>query len=256
MSLYKIKPLHLGDITRPKSNMIYGYEGAEVLDFPLIAFYLEGEHKILVDTGGSDPDSAQGKKAAPYKRSQRQALDTALKEIGVEPDDIDTVILTHLHWDHAANNHFFSNATLMCQKIEYESLLDPAVAKKGYDMDNVLNFRYELVDGDKQIYDGVSVMLTPGHTPGMQCVVVDTSVGKVLLTGDLVTLQESLAYDPPRANALLYDDAAAGEMQESLNKILPFARNILPGHDPGVFTSISSLICVVDNERGGHNYGD
>ena len=235
MSLYKIKPLHLGDITRPKSNMIYGYKGTEVLDFPLIAYYLEGEHKILVDTGGSDLESAQGKRAAPYKRPPEQELDAALKGIGVDPGDIDTVILTHLHWDHAANNHYFPNATLMCQKIEYESLLDPNVTKKGYDMENILKFSYELIDGDQQIFDGISVVLTPGHTPGMQSIVVDTDIGKVILTGDLVTLRESLRYDPPRFNALLYDDSALESMYESLNKIIPISRNILPGHDAEVF---------------------
>jgi glyoxylase-like metal-dependent hydrolase (beta-lactamase superfamily II) len=236
MSHYKITPLHLGDITRPKSNMIYGYEGAEVQDFPLIAYYLEGEHKILVDTGGSPPESAQGKRAAPYKRMPEQELDRALGAIGVDPGDIDTVILTHLHWDHAANNHFFPEAALLCQKIEYESLLDPNVTKKGYDLENVLKFSYGLIDGDRQIFDGISVVLTPGHTLGMQCVVVDTDLGKVILTGDLVTLRESLSYDPPRFNALLYDDSALDAMKESLKKILPISRTILPGHDPNVFT--------------------
>lgn len=244
MSTYKITPLHLGDITRPKSNMIYGYTGTEVLDFPLIAYYLEGEHKILVDTGGSPPDSAQGKRAAPYKRTPEQALDAALLKIGVDPGDIDTVILTHLHWDHAENNHLFPNAALMCQKIEYESLLDPDMTKKGYEMNNVLKFGYTLIDGDQQIYDGISVVLTPGHTLGMQCVVVDTEIGKVVLTGDLVTLRESLSYDPPRFNALLYDDSALDMMKESLKKILPISGNILPGHDPGVFTPLSSLDCT------------
>ncbi len=236
MSIYKITPLHLGDITRPKSNMIQDYEGAEVLDFPLIAYYLEGEHKILVDTGGSHPESEQGKKAAPYKRPPEQELDAALKAVGVDPADIDTVILTHLHWDHAANNHLLPNAKLMCQKIEYESLFDPYTPKKGYDTDSVLKFTYELLDGDQKVFDGVSVMLTPGHTLGMQSVIVDTEIGKVVLTGDMVTLRESLSYDPPRANALLYDDSAIGIMRESLKKILPISRNILPGHDPSVFS--------------------
>jgi N-acyl homoserine lactone hydrolase len=236
MSTYKITPLHLGDITRPKSNMIYGYEGKEVYDFPLIAYYLDGEHKILVDTGGSHPDSAQGRRAAPYKRTPEQELDAALKKIGVDPGEIDTVILTHLHWDHAENNHLFPNAALYCQKIEYESLLDPDITKKGYAMDNVLKFQYKLLDGDQQVFDGISVVLTPGHTPGMQCVLVDTELGKVLLTGDLVTLRESLKYDPPRFNALLYDDSALPAAAASLRKILPLTDKILPGHDPDVFS--------------------
>ncbi|NLO98338.1 MAG: N-acyl homoserine lactonase family protein [Peptococcaceae bacterium] len=236
MSLYKITPLHLGDITRPKSNMIYGYQGTEVQDFPLIAYYLEGEHKILVDTGGSHPESAQGKKAAPYKRSPEQELDAALLSIGVKPEDIEYVIFTHLHWDHAANNHFFPKAKLLCQRKEWESLHDPKYSSKGYELDNVLQYKYELLDGDQEVVKGVSVILTPGHTLGMQSVVVDTEIGKVICTGDLVTLRQSLTYDPPRFNALLYDDSAREEMQQSLNKVLAISRYILPGHDPEVFT--------------------
>ena len=234
MSLYNITPLHLGDITRPKSNMIYGYEGKEVLDFPLITYYLEGEHRILVDTGGSAPDSAAGRNAMPYKRSPEQEIDRALESIGRSTQDIEYVILTHLHWDHAANCHFFPKAAKFCQMIEYDSLENSENAKKGYDLDYVKKFEYELVDGDEEIFSGISVLLAPGHTPGMQCVVVDTDAGKVVLSGDLITLRESLGYDPPRFNALLYSDSAFDTAQKSFEKILSTSRLILPGHDPGV----------------------
>ena len=235
MSIYKITPLHLGDITRPKSNMIYGYEGKEILDFPIIAYYLEGEHRILVDTGGSALESAAGKKAMPYKRSPEQEIDRALDAIGVSTRDIEYVILTHLHWDHAANNHFFPQATFFCQMIELDGLDNSENAKKGYDIDYIRSFNYELIDGDEEIFDGVSVVLAPGHTPGMQCVVVNTDYGKVVLSGDLITLRESLTYDPPRFNALLYSDDAFGQAQESFDKLLSLSGLFLPGHDPGVF---------------------
>ena len=238
MSLYKIKPLHLGDITRPKANMIYGYKGTEVQDFPLIAYYLEGNYKILVDTGGSHPESAQGKLVKPYRRSPEQELEAALKRIGVDPEEIDYVILTHFHWDHAGNNHLFPQATLLCQKSEYESLFDPLFAEdKGYDRESILKCSYELLDGDRQLAPGISVVLTPGHTPGMQSVVVDTEIGKVVCTGDLITLRESLDYDPPSFNGRLYDAAAVDLAQKSVDKILAISRHILPGHDPAVFTA-------------------
>ena len=241
MSVYTITPLHLGDITRPKSNMIYGYEGKEVQDFPLIAYYLEGEHKILVDTGGSAPESAQGMKAAPYKRSPEQELDAALRNIGISTDEIEYVVFTHLHWDHAGNNHLFPDAKFICQKIEYESLSNPDFEKMGYDLDYVLGFDYELVDGDNELFKGISVILTPGHTRGMQSVAVDTGIGKAILTGDLVTLRESLKYDPPRFNALLYNESAADITQTSLDKALAVSALVFPGHDAGVFDAGMSL---------------
>ena len=238
---YSITPLHLGDITRPKSNMIYGYDGAEIQDFPLIAYYLEGEHKILVDTGGSAPDSPAGKRAAPFKRSQEQELDAALRNIGVSAEEIEHVIFTHLHWDHAGNTHLFSRAKRYCQKIEYEGLIDPVIEKMGYDVDYVLGFEYELIDGDKNLFEGVSVITAPGHTRGMQCVAVDTNIGIVVLTGDLITLRESLKYTPPRFNALLYNDTAVDAAQNSLDKVLAISDLVLPGHDNSVFSTNMGL---------------
>ena len=58
---YKITPLCLGHIQRPKTNMIYQCGDSAIQDFPLIAFYLENdEHKIMVDTGGTAPDGKNG----------------------------------------------------------------------------------------------------------------------------------------------------------------------------------------------------
>ena len=60
MDGYTITPLRLGTITRKKSNMVYGADNTP-LDFPLIAFLLEGfGRKLLVDTGGSPPLRARG----------------------------------------------------------------------------------------------------------------------------------------------------------------------------------------------------
>ena len=243
---YKITPLHLGDITRPKSNMIYGYNGKEIMDFPIIAYYIEGKYKILVDTGGASPESEQGKKAAPYKRTPEQELDAALRNIGVSTGDVEYVVLTHLHWDHAGNNHLFPDAKFLCQKIEYDSFTNPGFDKLGYgyDTDYLLRFNYELIDGDKELFDGISAILTPGHTLGMQSVVIDTKIGKVVLSGDLVTLRESLSYDQPRFNAMLYNDSAAEIAQTSLDKVLAVSKHVLPGHDPNVFSPNMGLFDI------------
>lgn len=215
--------------------MIHGYKGTEVLPFPLIAYYLEGEHKILVDTGGCSPEAERGKKAAPYTRTTEQELDKALEAIGVKPEDIEYVIFTHIHWDHAGNNELFPNAKFLCQRKEFESVTNPDSPKIGYDLPEILKYKYELIDGDQQIFDGISAILTPGHTEGMQCLVVDTEEGKVVLTGDLITLQESFRYDPPVCNGLFADENCLAQMYEGVNKVAAITKKILPGHDPNVF---------------------
>ena len=120
MSDYTIQPLRLGTIKRKKENMSYKCGVTDIIDFPLISYYLEGNnHKIIVDTGGAPPD---GVRWQPYFRTENESLDSALKAIGVSPEEIDIVILTHLHWDHASNNHLFPNAHFIVQQKEfYES---------------------------------------------------------------------------------------------------------------------------------------
>jgi glyoxylase-like metal-dependent hydrolase (beta-lactamase superfamily II) len=235
MGNYKIIPLHLGTINRPKSNMILGNPPSDERgDFPLLAYYLEGERKILVDTGGNPPDDPYGLKAQPYTRTREQELPNALRAAGVTPEDIEIVILTHLHWDHAANNHLLPNARFYCQRAEYDFIMNPvSEASMGYEFERVRKTSYKLVDGDARLFDSVSVLLTPGHTKGGQCVVVDTDDGKVVLTGDLITLRESYRMDPPRPNGLCIDEDA---MLAGLKKVKAVSEHIMPGHDPEVLS--------------------
>ena len=231
MDTYYICPLRLGTIKRKKGNMSYASDITDILDFPLIAYYLEsGRHKILVDTGGTPPD---GKRWQPYSRLEEEATDKALSAIGVDPEDIDIVILTHLHWDHASNNHLFPKARFIVQKKEYNYLtvFEPSV-KNGFDTELVMRTEYELVDGDCEIVEGISVVLTPGHSTGMQCVVVNTAAGKYVIGADLITLFENWEAVPHIPNGVFYD---LDLMIDSMKKIDLIHGTVLPGHDERVF---------------------
>jgi len=231
MDNYTIRPLRLGTIRRKKENMSYKCGVTEIFDFPLISYYLEGaSHKIVVDTGGTPPD---GVKWQPYFRTENEYLDKALQVLGVLPEDIDIVILTHLHWDHASNNDLFPKARFIVQKKEYDYLIAPEpVVKEGYDLDLVLKTEYELIDGDNTVISGISVVLAPGHSIGMQCVVVETRAGKYILGGDLITLFENWEAEPHIPNGVFYD---LNTILESLEKINRIDGIVLPGHDQEVF---------------------
>ena len=232
MNNYIIRPLRLGTISRKKENMSYRCGVTDIIDFPLISYYLEGAgHKIIVDTGGSPPD---GIKWQPYSRNENELLDKALLDIGASPEQIDIVILTHLHWDHASNNHMFPNARFIVQKKEHDYITasEPEI-KAGYELDLVLQTKYELVDGDTTITPGIRVVLAPGHSAGMQCVVVETRAGKYILGGDLITLFENWEAEPHIPNGVYYDLRI---MLESLEKIDRINGIVLPGHDREVFS--------------------
>lgn len=232
MSHYTIQPLRVGTVRRKKKNRLNPDADEQLKESPLISYYLEGNgHKIIIDTGGPLPD---GMKWQPYSRSENEHLDKALLNIGVSPEDIDMVILTHLHWDHASSNHLFPNARFIAQKQEYDYLAAPE-PKLGYERDLVLQTKYELVDGDCDIAEGISVVLTPGHTRGMQCVVVETNGGKYIILGDLVLSFEDWEAIPPVPNPINYDQDI---ITESIDKIKKMGGNVLVGHDDKVFAQI------------------
>ncbi len=224
---YRITPLRLGTIIRKKSNMIYQCGSDIQEEFPLIAFLLMGDGRnILVDTGGSEPDQ---KKWMPYKRSADQNLDRQLKAHGVQPEEIDTVIFTHLHWDHAGNNQLMPNARFYVQRKEYEPVFREDLP--GFERDLVLKTRYELLDGDTEgICPGISVLLTPGHSPGSQTILAETEHGIVALAGDLIPTYENIERKLP--NGGNYDVQV---ITESMYRILDLGYPILPGHEEGLF---------------------
>jgi N-acyl homoserine lactone hydrolase len=226
MNNYTIKPLCLGHILRPKNNMIYQSEDNSKIQFPLIAYYAEwGNHKILIDTGGAAPD---GKRWMPYTRTVGESMEAQLKKIRVRPEEIDAVILTHLHWDHAGNNQLFPNAKFYVQSKEAADLHKP-----GVDTALVEKTPYTLIYGDTDLFPGVRLVLAPGHSPGMQCVLIQTAQGEVMLTGDLLPLYEN--WESKMPNGVLYD---LDVINSSILKVSRLCSRILPGHDSKVFEPI------------------
>ena len=234
METYVIKPLRLGTIIRNKKAMSYNSSEDSVQPFPLISYYLESNnYKIIVDTGGDEPN---GVKWMPYSRTKDESIETALAKIGVNCQDIDMVILTHLHWDHCCNNQLFTNARFILQKKEYDFLFTPELQKeKGYVKDLVLQTKYDLVDGDKKIVDGISVVLAPGHSPGMQCVLVNTKAGLYILGGDLITLLENWEADPHTPDGVYYDFETMLKSMDKIEALCVGGAKVLPGHDERVF---------------------
>jgi len=231
MTNYKIFPLRLGTITRDNSNMMYMKDNGRKIDIPLISWLLtDGKINILVDTGGTAPD---GKRYLPYIRNSDEALENQLGLLDINPDDISIVILTHLHWDHSGNNLLFPNAKFFVQKKELQYAVCPlAIHKSAYDYDLIFKTKYTAIKGDCDILDGISVITTPGHSPGSQSIIVNTNEGNYVIVGDLIGLFECYESDPMIVNGL---HTNLFEYYDSLDRIKALGAKILPGHDPKVF---------------------
>src|SRR3954471_19885720 len=106
----------------------------------------------------------------PYdKVTEEEYLDSRLQQLGVGLDQIDYVILSHLHFDHAGNVRMFenTNAKLVCSDKElefaysFDTLFNGAHLKTDYE-----GLDFETVSGDTDFLPGIRLIQTPGHTPG------------------------------------------------------------------------------------------
>jgi N-acyl homoserine lactone hydrolase len=139
--------------------------------WPVFGWAVEGPAgTILVDTGMIDSTPAIDEQWRPVLRPW--------PELG----EVTAVINTHLHFDHCGGNRRFAGTPTYVQRAELEAAVEP-----GYLVEWV-HFpgeSYAEVDGDAQLFDGVSVLFTPGHSAGHQAVVVETGDGLVVLGGDV-----------------------------------------------------------------------
>ena len=132
----------------------------------------------LVDTGvGGPPDVIRDWEVVNVAAAE------ALGGLGLVPGDIDLVINTHLHFDHCGQNAVFKHAPFYVQRAELDRARREDPTLSGWF--DFMDARFELLDGDTEILPGLSVIATPGHTAGHQCVVVETGDGPPdLLIGD------------------------------------------------------------------------
>ncbi len=210
----------------------------------------ETPRPIVIDTGMKGGWSPSGKEYEGVEHPE-----TVLAKVGLAPADIETVILTHLHFDHAGNLDRYPNATFLVQRAEYDGWQkvfdlpgDLGSDTKGWPMSSINPNDFELLDalisdGRVQFLDG-NAEVAPGihchlagdtHTFGSQWVEVRTSDGPYVIAGDCVYWYVNVERMWPPAyvqgNCWNLIDAyrdIRGVLDDRVDRIVP-------GHDPEVF---------------------
>jgi N-acyl homoserine lactone hydrolase len=168
----EIVRLHLARINSSNPMPVHGF----VIKHPRAG-------AILVDTGVGWPTEL----VKEWKVVNRHAAD-ALAEHDLSPADVRIVINTHLHFDHCGQNAVFKHAPFYVQRSELErARLAKSAPSEWFDFAGA---RFELLDGDAEVAEGVRVMATPGHTVGHQSVLVDTPDGGAVMIGDAAYTSE------------------------------------------------------------------
>jgi glyoxylase-like metal-dependent hydrolase (beta-lactamase superfamily II) len=263
---WRAKTLNCGIHVNAKGALTAGFDMELRMKLPYLAFLLQdGKRNILIDNGMNERFLIDGKAwgGCPADAGSKDLLAALAKE-GVKPDDIDLIIYTHLHNDHAGNCDFFPNTKSIAQKDEWYNLTNTVFAEKvrrDYDLEVIpflqANRNFFRIEGDLELMEGLKVIKTPGHTRGSQSVVANTTNGIRVFVGDQFHLPCSCfprmkeMYDcdgavhkitpPPEdwptiPSSLVYNYYAYYESAEKIKSVIPALEPeyVVCGHDPAL----------------------
>ena len=153
----------------------------------------DGKHNVLIDSGMAEIALITKRLKVEGWGGGHAKLTELLAGEGLTPGDIDHVVLTHGHFDHAENLDLFPDACIVIQRDELSHAADPVPSQRIFywqsTIGNLVGRRrpgqIRTLDGDTELFDGFRVLKVPSHTPGMQVPLIQTDKGIVAIASDL-----------------------------------------------------------------------
>ncbi len=237
---YRIYPLRNGTCKIAGNDAFEGGDRAETYGYTLYLWLiLGGDKPMLVDAGLNDVAEMNKGAAAvlrePITQKPDETVAAQLARFGLKPADIGHVFITHLHFDHVDGLDAFTNAKIYIGKREWE-LATANDCRGSWGHGRIMfmlrdkpewNRRLVLVE-DQEILPGIESLFVGGHTLGAMAYRVNTAHGRVVLTGDTVSLLANIEKDIPVGVRMDLEQCRIG-----MKKIREKADIILPSHDPG-----------------------
>lgn len=194
-----------------------------------------GDRHILVDTGYDMAEAER--RGRPILRDPARAIEA----LGPTAEQIDTVIVTHLHYDHAGGLDRYPNAVFHLQAAEmayatgpcmcHDTLRMPFTAAHVCEMvRHVYSGRVVFHDGSAEVAPGVRVHCVGGHSRGLQVVEVATAHGPLCLASDATHYYENFLRGKPFP--IVADVQAMLDGFATLHRLGGSANRVIPGHDP------------------------
>ncbi len=234
--IYAIKYAEADRESRECFLMPDSHDGPMPMDY--FVWLIRGAgHIILLDTGFN------AARAKARKRKLLRCPTKGLRVLGVSPELVDTVILSHLHYDHAGNLDLFTKAEFIIQDAEmnfatgrYMRYKAARQAFESKDVAQLLHANYSgrvrFFDGDATLYPGVDLHLVGGHSRGLQAVSVNTKRGLVVLATDAAHYYANITRGNPFP--IVADVPQNCESHERLFRLAGGMHHLIPGHDPKV----------------------
>ncbi|MEJ7811398.1 MAG: N-acyl homoserine lactonase family protein [Gemmatimonadaceae bacterium] len=220
-------------------SLVAGADSARRMDVALAVWLLRGGGRtVLVDAGFYRDKFIRRWTPTDYVRPSE-----AISALGLKPEDVTDVVVTHIHWDHLDGLDLFPKARVWIQRAEYEYYVGEggAVRNAGIDPEDATMLaalhaagRVMLVDGDaREILPGITAYTGGRHTFASQYVGARTRAGVVVLASDNAYLYENLERGVAIAQTFSAEENLAA--QARMTTIATSPRLIVPGHDPAVF---------------------
>jgi glyoxylase-like metal-dependent hydrolase (beta-lactamase superfamily II) len=242
---HQVYALRYGTLAQfPAASLIAGADPARRLDIALMVWLIRapssaGGRTVLMYAGFYREKFITRWKPVDYVRPS-----TAVERLGIRPDQVTDIIVSHVHWDHLDGADLFPNARIWIQRAEYEHHIDSAGRPRRSTIDSLdaqmlaalhRAGRVQLVDGDSiEILPGIRVFTGGKHTFASQFATVSTTSGTVVLASDNAYLYENFERKRPIAQTL--DSLSNLAAQARMLRLAGDIRRVVPGHDPAVFT--------------------
>lgn len=190
---------------------------------------------VVVDCGVT-PERAAQRDMPEYRHPVE-----VLAGLGIQPQDVRHLVLTHLHWDHCGGAGFFPNAQVHVGRAEWEFWsASPLVGRSIFpllhepgDLDALAAAKQEgrlrLHDGDAPLAPGLELIPAPGHSPGLMALKAATKKGEAVLASDCGHTFANFSEDWP--SIFIFNLPAWLDSMERLRGLVAAPELLFPGHD-------------------------
>ncbi|NLJ30734.1 MAG: N-acyl homoserine lactonase family protein [Clostridiales bacterium] len=211
---------------------------------------------VLYDTGSCPGDEAdrrppETRELFPFYAGREEFLDRRLAELGLSPDDISVIVVSHMHWDHSGGLSFFSGTRagqniyvhkkdFMYGLTETHRTSSVVYAGGGYFRDNFEfeGLSYHLIEEDQELAKGLRLITLEGHTPGILGLVAELDSQTYIFPSDAVSMRKN--YGPPAVfPGIVYDTLGFRRSIAKLNLLeKKYGAEFIFPHDPEQFASL------------------
>ncbi|MBU6498136.1 MAG: N-acyl homoserine lactonase family protein [Rhodospirillales bacterium] len=250
--VFALRYAHFADRTQG-SNLIFPDDHAAPMPLDFFVWAVRGHGRTIVLDTGFDAASA-------VRRNRvwlRSPID-ALRGIGIAPETVEDVVISHMHWDHAGNWADFPRARFHVQEAEMAYCTGRCMChepmRRPFDVEHVTQAvrhvfaeRVAFHAGTAEIAPGITLHLVGGHSKGQQILRVPTARGWVVLASDATHFWHNIRARSPFVLLHSLEDMIEGWL--TCERLADGPDHIIPGHDPAVLRRFPAVAGDADTVR-------